>query len=419
MRRLAVVVAAAIGLLVPLTAPTVAAPRATSASSPAAAALRSPPLIEVLTQYAAFSPNDDGRQDTQRLRFSLRRAAAVRVTVRVRGEGVVRGPVRLGRLVRGDHSWRWDGRDDRGRVVADRFYVVRLTAVREARGESASSVVEVDTLLERGTVRTTRPIVFPRATTVSDLVQLVYLQPGWDPWEEEFFLDGIPRATLEVKAPSGQVVRRRTAHGQVRPVFAWYGRDNDGGAVPPGEYTARVTVNDDAGNLSSHRRTVTVSQEDLVEQTWTETVAAADAGSYAPYFGGCNGCPEYCGPVSSDRFPAGLSFRHPCENLPDYFHSAAKYFAAEVPVTLAPIDSYRILATGGPAEAGSEDTGELSGAQVGPGDGTFTTPWRGVDLTDHPYLTTGQPAVWRFSTRQGSYDVASFTVEYRHYVPAE
>jgi hypothetical protein len=51
--------------------------------------------------------------------------------------------------------------------------------------------------------------------------------------------------------------------------------------------------------------------------------------------------------------------------------------------------------------------------------GSTTSSWLPVALAAHPYLPSGsQPVFWSFGTNAGhSYDVASFTVEYRHYEP--
>ena len=83
------------------------------------------------------------------------------------------------------------------------------------------------------------------------------------------------------------------------------------------------------------------------------------------------------------------------------------------------MDSWRVSATGGPTIPGDTDVGSLSGVTMGPGDVTVTTPWRQVDLLNQPYVPDGaQPAVWSFSTDgDNEFDVASFTVEYRYYVP--
>ena len=97
----------------------------------------------------------------------------------------------------------------------------------------------------------------------------------------------------------------------------------------------------------------------------------------------------------------------------------AAYFASNVPFVQAPVDTYRVTATGGPTEPGASDRGRLNGTVIGPGDGAVTTPWRPVDLTSTPFLPARDlPAIWDFQTsRENSYDVATFTLTYRHYVP--
>ena len=91
-----------------------------------------------------------------------------------------------------------------------------------------------------------------------------------------------------------------------------------------------------------------------------------------------------------------------------------------MPFDVAPVDSFRVTATGGPTEPGSPDTGYLSGTPTAPGDSSTTTPWLPVGLTGYPHLPhQDRPVSWRFGTWDGSsYDVATFAVEYRHYVPA-
>jgi hypothetical protein len=89
-------------------------------------------------------------------------------------------------------------------------------------------------------------------------------------------------------------------------------------------------------------------------------------------------------------------------------------------VTASPSDAFRVTATGGPATSGTTDVGSLSGyATLGPGDGSARTPWLSPGLVDPPYLPDQQAvAAWGFSTSGGDgFDVASFTVEYRYWVP--
>lgn len=387
-------------------------------AAPRAQAAAVQPLIEASPGVVAFSPNGDHRRDRGRMTFTLSTAARVRVTVRD-GDGRVRGPVRLGRLSEGRHVWTWDGRNGSATVTADGYYRVRLTAVTARRSQSVTAIARVDTVRPRGQLITTRPTTYPRASVVEDHVQLVWLLDGWNPSEEELFPedDQLARSRVEIRTPGGDLVWNGVARNRYTPVFDWHAQRDGGRALPAGRYVARVTVSDAAGNRRRDSRDLRVSHAQLVEEVWTTTVAAARAGRYTPYFGTCLGCGESCSPVGSERFADGLSFR-PCTE--PYLWGTAAYFGSDVPFAEAPVDSYRVTATGGPTTPGSSDQARLSGTPIGPGDASATTPWRAVDLTGDPFLLArDRPVTWTFTTlRPSSYDVATFTVEYRHYVPA-
>ena len=68
--------------------------------------------------------------------------------------------------------------------------------------------------------------------------------------------------------------------------------------------------------------------------------------------------------------------------------------------------------------AGGTDDGLLNGSQVGPGDGTFWTAWDVFGARVSGAEATTTVFSWGFGTNaQNSYDIASFIVEYRRYVP--
>ncbi len=373
-------------------------------------------LVDSGWRTAYLSPDGDGRRDRARIPFHLARSA--RVTVRVRDEaGVVRGPVHLGRLAAGPHRWTWNGRLAGGRVAPDGNYRVRLTATAGHRIRSTTTYAVVDTVRPQGELVSSRPTVHPTATVVDDRVQLTWVLEGWNPFDQEFFPeDGRPaRTTVEVATSAGEVVWRRSVRRDYTPTFAWDARTDDGEAVPAGAYVARVTASDRAGNRQRDSQDLTVSHEQLVEQTWTTTVSAADAGHVRPYYGGCNGCGDVCSPVPSERYPGGLSFR-PCTSPSDY--ATLGLYGSDVPFVEAPVDSYRITATGGPTTPGGDDQGSLSGTATEP-DGSTSTPWQAVRLTGRPFLPDqDRPVTWSFTTDgDDSYDLDTFTVDYRYYVP--
>jgi hypothetical protein len=96
-----------------------------------------------------------------------------------------------------------------------------------------------------------------------------------------------------------------------------------------------------------------------------------------------------------------------------------RYFGATPPVVPAPVDAFRITATGGPTTPGDTDVAHVDGLTMGPGDVSVTTPWEYVALNDYPYIPEArQPITWAVSTNQeNDYDIASFTIEYRYYEP--
>jgi hypothetical protein len=281
----------------------------------------------------------------------------------------------------------------------------------------------VDTTADKGRFLTTRSTVYPEASVVSDRIQLTYLRQGWNPNESLYYGEGwheerLPlHVELTIRDAAGRPVWRVSRESSVLTFnFAWHARGPGGNPLPEGSYDARVVVTDTLGNRSSFTRTVVVSHAQLRPEVWTSTVAAGAATTYSPeYSPGCNDCGMSCRATPSRRFPGGVSF-HGCTS----FSFATTYFVATPPLTAAPVDTFRITATGGPSTPGSDDVGSIAGQTIGPGDASATTPWRRVRLNVPPYLSGQQRAVtfWFGTSDDNSYDVATFTIEYRYYVPA-
>ena len=376
-------------------------------------------LLELVTYTRYLSPNADGRHDRARVVFRLADRADVRVVVRTEDERVVKR-VQLGKLAVGKHVWRWGGRAS-GHALPDGRYTVVLQATQK-RSVWLMLPIVLKTRPDDGKLLVSRSDVYPQATAVHDRIDAAYLREGYSNEVAQFpqyFSGQWPlRTRFVVRSPGGVRVADVTRRGYL-PEFSWAARDGSGEALPAGDYRLRVTVSDRAGNVRTFRRTIEVSGAQLVEQVWTSTTPAATtaSGPFPTYDPGCNGCGEVCGAEPSERYVDGLSFRQPCT----FGYAAVEYFGATPPFTPAPVDSWRVSATGGPTTPGDTDVGSLSGVTMGPGDVTLTTAWQQVDLLSQPYIPDGtQPAVWSFSTNQeNDYDVASFTVEYRYYVPVE
>ena len=375
-------------------------------------------LISAGDHDVYFSPNDDGRHDRARFTFHLSSAAWVAAIVRD-DDGTLVRLVKLGLLEAGRQRWSWGGRTTSGVIVPDGDYSVTLRAVSGSGADRVRMRTLARTSVAPGRLVMSRPTVYPKATAVEDRLELVYIRHGFAQIVFEnlgfFGAQKLLRTRLVIRDPSGATVFDRSSRGY-RPAFEWDALADDGTPLPAGSYPLRFSVRDPAGNRATIRRVVEVSWAQLVEQTWTVTTSAAATprGPDPIYDPGCNGCGEVCGPVASDRYENGLSFR-PCE----FGYAAVAYFGATPPAQPAPVDSYRIMASGGPSTPGATDVGNLAGVIMGPGDATVSTPWRPVALTSYPFVPRGrQPVTWGFQTSDDdSYDLASMTVEYRYFVP--
>ena len=375
---------------------------------------------DVTPNNVYLSPDGDGVADSARIPYRLDKGAGVRIRVYAGSGDVVRQVLRPHQEA-GDHAWRWDARDAAGSVVTDGSYriEIRVTRGSRVRSDYVNAIVDVDG--DHGRLLTSRPTVYPMAEAVDDTLLLTYLREGWNPTEDAFpgedngFAGRIPlRLRARLVSSRGTVVwqaARRLAGMSSR--ITWDGRTTAGKAVAAGRYDARVKVTDAAGNATAFVQEVRVSHRQLRAETLTvhlDPSATARTSGVSPP--GCNGCGDYCSPVDSSRFPGGLSFATCWSNW-----SYAR-FGLPLPFAAAPADTYRVTVTGGPPVAGGAGTGRLDGIDMGPGDATVTTRWKAVDLGHHPYLPEQDlAATWEFSATP-EYDLASFTVEYRHYVEA-
>src|SRR3712207_3145090 len=88
---------------------------------------RADPVVKQIRLQLVVSPNGDGRKDTAEVGFELPESDDVTVSMVDEDDDEVRRLVRARRLRAGEHRFAWDGRGDRGRVVPDGMYFVRIT----------------------------------------------------------------------------------------------------------------------------------------------------------------------------------------------------------------------------------------------------------------------------------------------------
>lgn len=380
--------------------------------------------IAISIDRPAFSPNGDGRRDVVHVRFRLPAPGHARLVVRRYGEPV-RTRIDLGPRPRGVTSWRFDGRDARGRTLPDSYYKVRVvarTARRTLRSEWAE--VNVDTTLYTGLLRSDWPTVYPRTADFTDSVHIDHL--------------GFPDARLDparfvILDGSGARVARwaeaahYTDHCEVIEGETYCGRRHvwdarrAGAPLPAGTYDVVMKSWDPAGNRRVRRLEIEVSAASLVARR-ASVQATADSFPPPPPDPGCNGCGEelgsQCGTVTTPgRFgPGSLRYasRDTCDDrfAPVGKHQAAMdHLAQRAPA--AGYGAWTVTVNGGPSTALGPDVGYLkTGATETTlsGDGQVTSPSQPSPGDATP------PVAWRFETRgTDSFDVAWFRVDYTYY----
>ncbi len=412
----------------------------TLAVVPAASAAARPDYS--ITAPSRFSPNGDRVKDVLPLRYTLPRRMRVRLEIgSARGRTILRR-VNLGERSAGTHTWRWNGRNQSGRIAADGRYRIRLVT-SDAAGlpvTLAQEATQLDTsfaptLLTSsfGAPHRKAPRVFPRTKVVRDALSLTAAVGETK----------VERLRLKIRTKWGRVVRSVDvnapwvgAAGDVTgrgKVVGWTARKG-GKPLPRGRYTAVLTGRDRAGNSGrSKSLRIFVSADKLVWREESRKVTP-DATVFGPCtYSSANGCGDFpdCGEVvPSTLFVGGLSHRSAlCVDQLSPLSRAWAPHLLEVPEAtgVRGLAAVRVAFTGAPTHPGATDVGTLrvwgvSGdSQVVGTSGTsawVTDPTWGEGDTGE--RSRGVPsrapaAAWGFETTgTDSVDVASYTVDVRY-----
>jgi len=186
------------------------------------------PSVTVSIEQEAFSPNQDGNQDTAVVLYALSERASVSAHVLDDTRTRVRTLSAEDGQEAGQHSVVWDGRDDHGKQVVDGQYYVRITAKGTAR--EASNTVPV------------------LADTVPPVIRLANMPSDMQVKEDRITIEGVTDADATVWLNNGP---------QPVPI------DSSGGfalehRLQEGENPIELTVTDNAGNRASVTRYVTL-----------------------------------------------------------------------------------------------------------------------------------------------------------------
>ncbi|MCA1949205.1 MAG: gliding motility-associated C-terminal domain-containing protein, partial [Treponema sp.] len=231
----------------------------------------------VQTEYPAFSPNNDGKQDTM-------------VFIQESSEEVSwKGEVR--RIPAGDQAYRdgsgilvktfsfagqadkrviWDGRDDTGRLAQDGDYEYRLVSTDRAGNTGYSNTVRF-TLSTADTpvlLSTDLRAFSPNGDGVKDTLTLLpQLQVK----------DGIQTWKVDILDSASKIVRSFEGRGRVPDTIPWNGRDTAGNTVADGQYTARADIRYINGN-----NPVALSQPFAVDTVAPEITLTAPYTLFSP-----------------------------------------------------------------------------------------------------------------------------------------
>ncbi|MFC6344734.1 hypothetical protein ACFP8W_22330, partial [Nocardioides hankookensis] len=314
------------------------------------------------------------------------------------------------------HLWNWTGLDEHGDPVAEGRYDLAISATQVARPRHTASSGWIGAwILDRTppaapTSEATRTTVYPTTTLFTDEARFEFSKdvPVASLDATVLRTDGTLVRTLEPKSMPCDYDYDHGFDGFECALVRWDGRDAAGVVQPAGSYVLHAVSSDAAGNRAVQETALTVSGEPLVEHTTTTTLPTGQLGA------GTNACsypptPQIClthGPVASDRFPGGWSYRSEGSGTAQSVNAVYGETGHE---------QFRVTVTGGPTTPGDPDTAMLSGTQM-QGDGSFMSGWIPITMSDLRLKAYG---AWSVTTQGGNdYDTESVTIEQTYFAPA-
>ena len=199
------------------------------------------PIYRTQITNKVFSPVCRCSTQKARIRFYLRQADRLTLSIENGDQKVVRTIVADHAAGRGRFARWWDGRDDAGAVLPDGVYKPRVHLAHQHRTISLPNPILVDTKLP--TVRVLswiprRHVLTPDRNFLHERLQVRYHVN--EPAHVILYVGGKRRYRSRSQQPTG--------------IARWFGQVN-GRGVPAGRYRVTIAARDIAGNLS---RRVTV-----------------------------------------------------------------------------------------------------------------------------------------------------------------
>ncbi|GHV30474.1 cell envelope biogenesis protein OmpA [Spirochaetia bacterium] len=213
-----------------------------------------PPRATVRTEYPAFSPNNDGRQDE--MIFYQEGSPEILWVGEIRraGSPANEKPLRTIRFT-GTPPERvtWDGLTDSGSPAPDGDYTYQLTATDQAGNTGSSGGIP-------GTPAPARFVLSTADTPVMVSTDFRAFSPNNDRNRDTITIipqlketAGISDWRIDILNSAGKPVQSFSGRNTAPAPLSWNGRDTAGAAVPDGNYRAAIEVNYAAGNQSSAR----------------------------------------------------------------------------------------------------------------------------------------------------------------------
>jgi len=205
-----------------------------------------PPLVKRVFVASKFSPNGDGRYDRVYGWFFLDRADDVTVKVVEQDGDEVRTLVE-GRSLKAEDRQRirWNGHDDRGRMVPDGVYRVRVNLRRQGRAVTLPRSIRKDT-------RAPRPLVYAVGPVEGPGPELLPRVDG-KPAQVRFLAPGKRTELLVYRTdvrPAQPVFDKPIRLDDDARAWDWDGKV-DGRRVAAGTYLVIVRSRDRYGNVGS------------------------------------------------------------------------------------------------------------------------------------------------------------------------